>query len=85
MCYLKASLHTLQGSILGRLCALEFLGELKAWVPPRGGCNWHGCGPGGDSVEASQMDSVDSQGGDPLLWSHALIPKAVKGLGHIWT
>lgn len=55
------------------LCTLEFLGELEAWVPPRGGCNWHGCGPGRASVKASQMASVYSQGGDPLLWSHVLL------------
>lgn len=54
------------------LCALEFLGELGAWVPPRGGCNWFGCGPGRDSVEASQMASVYSRGGDPWLWSPVL-------------
>lgn len=60
-----------------QLCyALEFLRELSAWVPPRGGCPWHGRGPGRHSVKASQMASVCSQGGHPLLRSH--IPSSQK-------
>lgn len=54
-----------------QLCyALEFLGELSAWVPPRGACNWHGGGPERDSEKASQMASVYSQEGHLLLRSH---------------